>query len=1025
MIMRRSSPVMIQQQLYTRERSGIFRGTEGFDTVAVSDGLDPIFIKKQLHPFCGYDAPAELTSRGVKEAASYPPAIHLFHAEGGETVLGRSVYQPVDFTGLRSAFLTHNYVIPSARMDEIVTDYVRYLEADFAERYYPEIGRELPELENLPQLSERMQYQPSPLFGLPAEKLLDELKLGEQGFKRLLFAVMTAVGEGRKKVYVALDVPPEQISQYALALLKVLFACLPFELRRRLGFITYAQEPQSRKFIHLQFVERGSLRPGDREIEKEYVFDLASGRMPQDEVDQGRQPYLDFVWSRLGELESLKEFHGFAEEMLSAKEPQSRASLSVYHELCVFYQIEADRWDLYEDHKLTVLRGLLRYLEAVGSADSVIRLNDIFLAAFDREFDRVKQQNIAELAVVECFRDYYRLDRRNYGPKLVNYLVLAINNALTEGNTELTYSLYALVESQPELSKAFFDTVLKRGELSTRLFQPYIQNKLAEAHEAKEVLNIVHGWAVAHPELLQNASFKEYAAASLTEKLRKQQSLLPAVHRVLENIGKWERTDSLDSGMTLADSELAELLSLTAKGLLLDELELDKLTREQVVSATFLGEADAFAGLQLEGRQRSLVAMLQVLFEWFTQRDPKEEIFQKLSPGDKKRVQELGRKWLQSDIGPTQFGRIVLAFYKDDETAPVDFNDVLNYLQRNVHDKETIYEFVLWSQGQPSFMTSQGPIPAYSAALLTYFKKHDKDAFKSKDHRNRYFDKAGAPLAKVFANARMELSSPLKRFLMQNGKRVRVTLLVLVSCLVVAAGTLVVLQQQGAFEAKEPVETVPPQAPTSSAEPEAFVYVDKMIGSDGKETTSLVFQFAGEEQCKAFVPSSLSVESPGKPAQQFMNLKYKASCGIDSQGTGNAGAPDPEGAKQGADAQKNVTKTEGKQEASPSDKSGQAGNTKTDATDSADKTKAIDPKNKSVTDKAATSEAEKLGDATKPDKSGNAENDTTKEVYPRVVVSLGMKLDVPVGSVIKLADKQFTVITREEAESKLNPIKKP
>ncbi|WP_375143091.1 hypothetical protein [Paenibacillus sp. D2_2] len=114
---------------------------------------------------------------------------------------------------------------------------------------------------------------------------------------------MTSVGEGRKKVYVALDVPAEQISLYSVALLKVLFACLPFELRRRFGFITYAKEPQSRKFIHLQFVERGSLRPNDRGIEKEYVFDLASGRLPQDEVDEGKQPYLDFVWNAIGELD--------------------------------------------------------------------------------------------------------------------------------------------------------------------------------------------------------------------------------------------------------------------------------------------------------------------------------------------------------------------------------------------------------------------------------------------------------------------------------------------------------------------------------------------------------------------------------------------------------------------------------------------------------------------------------------------------------------------------------------------------
>ncbi|MGE5704396.1 MAG: hypothetical protein ACM32O_17865, partial [Clostridia bacterium] len=32
---------LIQQQYYTRARHGIFRSTEGYDTIAKSDGLDP------------------------------------------------------------------------------------------------------------------------------------------------------------------------------------------------------------------------------------------------------------------------------------------------------------------------------------------------------------------------------------------------------------------------------------------------------------------------------------------------------------------------------------------------------------------------------------------------------------------------------------------------------------------------------------------------------------------------------------------------------------------------------------------------------------------------------------------------------------------------------------------------------------------------------------------------------------------------------------------------------------------------
>ncbi|WP_139173164.1 glycosyltransferase [Fontibacillus panacisegetis] len=1014
--MRQASPTMIQQQLYTRERSGIFRGTEGFDTVAASDGLDSVFIKKQLHPFCGYDAPAELTSRGEKEVSSYPSAVHLFHTDGGDTVLGRSIYQPVDFTGLRSAFLTHNYVIPPARQDEVVTDYRSYLEADYAEKYYTEIGRQLPELDHIPQSSQNQQITENSPSGLTTEKLLQELKLDEKGFKQLLFAVMTAVGEGRKKVYVALDVPAEQISEYALALLKVLFASLPFEQRRRFGFVTFAKEPQSRKYIHLQFVERGSLRSNDRGIEKEYVFDLASGRMPQDEVDEEKQPYLDFVWHAIGELERLEDFHRFADEMLLEMDPQRRALLSSYHELCVFYKIEADHWDLYENHKITVLRGLLGYLESPGALDSRIRLNDIFLAAFDREFDRMKQQNMTELAVVECFKDYYRLESRNYGPKFINYLIHAINNALSGGKMDLGYSLYSLVESQSELSRTFFGTVLKHGELSSKLFEPYMKTKLDDAQGSKEVLNVVHSWVVAHPDLLRSTYFKNDAVASLSGKLRKEQRLLSAVHMALETIRKWERTPLTDSGITMADSELTELLSLEAKRLLLNELDLDKLTQDQVTSAAFLGGVDAFAGLQLEGKQRSHATMLRALYEWFAQREPTEDIFRKLSSDDLERIQGLGRKWLQSSIEVVQFGRIVLAFYQNSKSGPVDYSKVLDYLQRYAKDKEKIYEFILWSQGHSYFAQSGGIAPGYSLALRSYFKKHDRDAFKSKDYRIRYFDKAGAPLAKVLAEARLELSSPLKRFLVQNGKKVRVTLLVLVSSLVVIAGILLVMQQQGMFGPKATVEVTPPPAPV--AEPELLVYADNVAGEDGNDTTSLVFLFTQVEQCKVFSPSQLTIESPNQTAQQYTNLKYDLNCTADSTGTGNLEETDPSGEvngtqKDGTANNDTATTTgisdgidansapeteggeakepEGKQDAEPSPDTG------TDAT-------LTDPSN-----------------ASDSNKSDSVVEDGSKESVPtsRVIVSLGMKVDVPVGSEIKIGDQSFTVITREEAESKI------
>lgn len=48
--MNRFSGSGITQQMYTRERRGVYRTTEGFDTVAKSDSLDNNFVKKSSTP---------------------------------------------------------------------------------------------------------------------------------------------------------------------------------------------------------------------------------------------------------------------------------------------------------------------------------------------------------------------------------------------------------------------------------------------------------------------------------------------------------------------------------------------------------------------------------------------------------------------------------------------------------------------------------------------------------------------------------------------------------------------------------------------------------------------------------------------------------------------------------------------------------------------------------------------------------------------------------------------------------------
>ncbi|MBW7460491.1 glycosyltransferase, partial [Paenibacillus sepulcri] len=301
--------------------------------------------------------------------------------------------------------------------------------------------------------------------------------IGETPFKQLLYAVMAAVG-GKKKVYVALDVPIKQLPDLAKQLLGLLYASLPYAYRRQLGFITYAKEPQSRKSVHLTFVEQGSLRLGDRSIEKDYILDFASGRLMNVDLDGKDQPYLDFAWDNLDRLERADSFYQFAERMLEDMEPERQTAAASYHELCVIYQIEEGSKSLYETHKAAVLHGLLDYLQPTGSLDSKMRLNDLFLSCFDYEFDRVRQGQVPEPFIMDVFKDYYRIDGKHIESKLVSFIILALNNANMQNEQEAAASFYAAVESHSALSRAFFAKLLTDARLAGSLFIPFLEIKL-------------------------------------------------------------------------------------------------------------------------------------------------------------------------------------------------------------------------------------------------------------------------------------------------------------------------------------------------------------------------------------------------------------------------------------------------------------------------------------------------------------------------------------------------------------------
>ncbi|WP_458120384.1 GAP1-N2 domain-containing protein [Paenibacillus sp. Z6-24] len=792
----------IQQQLYTREKSGIFRTTEGYDTIARSPGLDDAYIKKYLHPLCSYDAPVELSSQGEKDASLYPESLQLVRLDNRDAVLGRSQYVAADFTGLRSTFFTHNYVFASALTEEWVHHYERWLNASFRSSYDVEQGTVLEPLNELPQ---------EPAAAADPLTVLAELNIDEALFRQMLGAVMSAIHKHRK-VYISLNVPVLELPVQAKKLIGVLMQALPYAFRRRLGFTTYAKEPESRKGMQLLFVETGSIRAGDRNIERDYIFDLSNGRIQAAQAGKSGQIYIDWAWRHLNQPERLRELLEFADQGQAGIDAagESLPDPGQYDEWTLLFRVEQGDEQLYREQQGMILQSLLKHLRPAGALESAIRLNDLFLSRFDREFDVVRNGQVPDVSIAEVFAEYYGIDPDHTGRKIVEYFIWAIRNAISSGQAVKSQAFYAMMENQPRLYEAFLAIVGSQPGLATMLLTPLIDRKFQQAQSVEEVIHLAAEWGSKYPQLLEMEDYCSRASQSFMEALRRSPDLMTATgnaFHMLEEVEQDNQAADINSEAWIR-SGLGQEMRALAERFLLSELEWSSLTRERLLQADFLASplpSDDYPELA-ERRTASKKLALQLLYIWFTEtKNPEQvvDLLEHLPIAEKDRIQQLGRSWLGEDIRSKQFGRLLGAFSYSAQPNDMDYSGMVEEVRKQAPDSQTIYDFFRWSEDRPEFMREAGGndrgfpepaqraaergarnerttkraaaeprfVPAYEAAILAYFRKYDPEAFRKGTLSKSDSGSEGPALQAVYGRARDELATPLAKWMKRNRKR--------------------------------------------------------------------------------------------------------------------------------------------------------------------------------------------------------------------------------------------------------------
>ncbi|MDP4097290.1 hypothetical protein OIN60_10955 [Paenibacillus sp. P96] len=864
-----SSLKPIQQQMYTRERQGIFRSTEGFDTIAKSRGLENNWIKKVLHPLCVYDAPAELASHGEKDEQAYPEAIHLVRAENGDVILGRSLYKASDFTGLRSAFFTHNFIIP-AGYGEGSSDYKLWLNTAFEDSYDMEQGMELPELDRLPAA----KIYPS----LTPESVLSELQIDEQTFKKLLYAVMMSLS-GRKKMYVTLNVPAGATSAAAKKLLSVLYSVIPYAFRKKLGFLTYAAEPASKKGIHLTFVTQGGLRPGDRSIEKEFVFDLPQGRILNIETEETDKPFLELIWEFVKGGESPEAFFKIADQMMNGMEFGRAFSVQAYDELSVFYRMEQGKLEWYQRNKAEMLRGLNEYLTGPEAMRRRMRLNDLFLASFDREFDAVKEGALPDPDVVKCFKDYYNADSSYIGGKLIEYLIRSLNNMYSVKRTDGVAPVYQIIDSSPTLCGAFLHKVLSTGTLMNTLFLPYANEKFTRATDVQDMLDLIRDWGRIQPELLKHSDFQKLAETAITERLSSmslrqeaavhfQQSVLSMLH---ERLG------------TPGEEAMLERLYEAGERFLLTEIKLQEIAPAQLRQLSFCTRPDLGPWVaKLPSRLQSLAVEFVAAYDWFADENPAPSLLMELSEQEREHVRSWAVRWLPVELQKENFARLLPAYMELSEQG----SSVLNYtgLMKDVWNwagnMELVYRFIRWTEQHTEFSSPRTGFHAeYQKSLMAFFKEEGREGLHRKSVWRRYFEQAEGPFLAFYNKAKRLTASPLMRTLRKLRKGRALLVLVIITALVAGVVTLA----SGVLSPEKPPETPQANVPansTTDAEPPqqqeeaAPVQVTLPARQEGTSEggLKLLFAFPDVVRQETFQPELIRITDPEGNKHEFTDF---------------------------------------------------------------------------------------------------------------------------------------------------------
>ena len=669
---------MIEQQYYTRERGGLFNQTDGYDTVAKSPQLKLEYIKKVLHPLCSYDIPSELQQVGEQDESKYPPSMIIIPGGSGELIVGQAVYKAKDFTGQRSTFFMHNFILSEYEKHRFTKEPEKLFGINaFKTSFNSGDGRQLPTLAGI-------AYDGNNPYFLERERLFGKLGMSQEIFNKLIYATFIAA-TSKKKVFIILDVNIEELGQMAKALLYHLYTVLPWQITEELGICTYANKMEAKKNIQITFLDKNALRY-DTKQGKDLIFDFVNKRYPSMESDIEEEPYIRGAINYGKNKMAWEKINYWINILSTTLKDKSERTIAFYSRVITVFEmsmyLKAHKG--YDLSHPKVRKGLMKQVLEYLQSDKVDEIRkelfevmDYIIRLMQEEIGHYKLINNEELKALLCFKLLYCRNREQE-EHCIQILLHLLTVTSRNKDYAYIYNLLDEVHHYGQMYKNLFEAVYNNDELRKQIIYYLINESFKEVKALDELIQQMEAFEEVGFILLKDQYYAQVVYDKFGECLRGIGDLMS----FLEQLQKWANMHKETIYINLLEQ---------GEYYFLEHIQLKDIKKESILCNLKFNRSYPLENYEVIQSYQKLKTDLSYMSP------------NKIKVSNK--VQELVKMFYKQRVTKNDFYMLVYAFLElDPETYKPKLNirRVLTYLSETQMDMAL--EFIIWAKGQEIYI---------------------------------------------------------------------------------------------------------------------------------------------------------------------------------------------------------------------------------------------------------------------------------------------------------------------------------